>query len=222
MPFLLINKPSGITSHDVIDRIRTITNERTVGHAGTLDPFATGLLIVGVSRSSTKRLSEFLKLDKSYRAVAYLGKTSDTHDVTGIITIKNSTIIPSEETIIQTFSNFSGTIAQIPPMHSAKKINGKKMYELARAGITIPRNPVEVTIFSLTLLSYHYPHVSFQTHVSSGTYIRTLTFDIGQQLQCGAYLNSLERTAIGAIQLTSAVTLSELTSENWQSFTHIL
>jgi tRNA pseudouridine55 synthase len=214
MPFLLVDKPAGITSHDVVDRVRRITGERTVGHAGTLDPFATGLLVVGVGRDCTKRLGEFLGQDKSYEATMVLGASSDTQDGTGVLT-PTSAPLPSQEELTSIMKDFVGPQLQTPPMYSAKKIGGKKLYELARAGEEIARPPVPVTIHELTLLSFDSPCANFSTRCSSGTYVRTIAHDIGAKLGCGAYLETLRRTAIGTIAVAKATALADLTKENW-------
>ncbi len=226
MSFLLINKPAGITSHDVIDRVRRITGERKVGHAGTLDPFATGLLIVAVGRSSTKRLSEFVKLDKSYRAAIHFGGTSDTQDRTGVITTCHPEPAegsrPSQQELEAALKKFTGPQKQTPPMYSAKKVGGKKLYELARAGKTIERDPVDITIHSLELVSYDWPRAVVDVSCTSGTYIRTLGADIGDTLGVGAYLDELERTSIDSHLLNNSVVLKDLTQENWMEHTRDL
>jgi tRNA pseudouridine55 synthase len=214
MPFLLVDKPAGITSHDVVDRVRRITGERTVGHAGTLDPFATGLLIVGVGRDCTKRLGEFLGQDKSYEATMVLGARSDTQDGTGVI-MPTDAPLPSRDELSSVMGAFVGPQLQTPPMYSAKKIGGKKLYELARAGEEIVRPPVPVTIHELQPLSFDAPRATFSTRCSSGTYVRTIAHDIGAKLGCGAYLETLRRTAIGAIPVTDATALANLNKENW-------
>ncbi len=214
--FLLIDKPAGMTSHDVIDRLRRITGIRKIGHAGTLDPFATGLLIVAVERSATKRLGELLKLDKTYVAVAVLGATSDTQDLTGQITQTPDVIAPDGNTVKEALARYAGQIMQTPPMYSAKKIRGKKLYELARKGEEVARAPVPVTIHGLTLDRYAYPELGFTVSCSSGTYIRTLAHDIGQTLGTGAYLRELRRTRISRYDIKDSVTLDDLTSDPWQ------
>jgi tRNA pseudouridine55 synthase len=217
MPFLLVDKPAGITSHTVVDRVRRVTGERRVGHAGTLDPFATGLLIVGVGRDCTKRLGEFLGQDKSYEATMVLGASSDTQDGTGTRTPTNVPL-PSPAELEAVMEKFRGPLLQTPPMYSAKKIGGKKLYELARAGQEVERAPVAVTIHELTLLSHDSPHATFRVRCSSGTYVRTIAHDIGQALGCGAYLETLRRTSIGEIAIGRAVPLDGLTKENWTNF----
>lgn len=219
--FLLINKPENITSHDVVDKIREITGEKKVGHAGTLDPFATGLLIIAIGRESTKQLGKFLKLDKKYRATLKLGSVSDTHDKTGTIVLGSlpTTPHPSNDDIISVVSEFVGKIKQIPPMYSAKKIKGKKLYELARKGIEIERKAVDIEIFSIKIISYKWPELVIDVHCASGTYIRSLAHDIGQKLGVGAYLTNLHRTQIGDYKIKDAHNLDTLKSENWKGYT---
>ncbi len=214
--FLLIDKPAGITSHDVVDRLRRITGVRRIGHAGTLDPFATGLLIVGVGRGATKHLSEMMAKEKIYDGAAVLGATSDTQDGTGEITALTSPTWPSEDALRKTLETFTGNLKQIPPMYSAKKIAGKKLYELAREGIEVARKPAHITIHELDLVSYTPPRFSFRVRCSTGTYVRTLAHDIGAALGTGAYLETLRRTVIGAFDVKNAAQLNDLTPENWQ------
>lgn len=217
MPFLLIDKPAGITSHDVVDRIRRITGERRVGHAGTLDPFATGLLIVGVGRESTKQLDTFLKLDKSYHTTFFLGATADTADRTGVITPTVNVTPQNEMDVHHALEKFRGPISQIPPMYSAKKVGGKKLYELARQGVTIPRQPAAVTIHQLELIHYSWPILELNIVCSSGTYIRSLAYDLGQVLGVGAYVETLTRTSIGNYALANATALADITPTNWHT-----
>jgi tRNA pseudouridine55 synthase len=216
--FLLIDKPEDWTSHDVVAKLRRITKIRTIGHAGTLDPFATGLLLVAVERAATKRLNEFLKLDKTYEATMILGGSSDTQDHTGQITNNHMTEWPTEETVRETMKKFVGSIKQIPPMFSAKKIAGKKLYELARAGQVVERAPVDIVIHSLELTRYSPPEADFITHCASGTYVRTLAHDIGTKLGIGAYLKTLRRTKIGNFDVKDAITIDKLTHENWHDY----
>jgi len=203
-----------------VAKLRGITKIRTIGHTGTLDPFATGLLIVAIGREATKKIDTFLKLDKTYEATMQLGATTDTQDVTGIITKTPNPTNPSETDIGEALTHFTGPISQIPPMFSAKKINGKKLYELARAGQTIERKPNQVTIHQLLVTSYQLLNhqLSFTVHCSSGTYIRTLAHDIGQCLGTGAYLTQLRRTKIGNHDIKDAITINQITADNWQTF----
>jgi tRNA pseudouridine55 synthase len=222
--FLLIDKPEGITSHDVVDRLRRVTGVRRIGHAGTLDPFATGLLIVGVGRGATKRLSEIMGKDKIYEAVAALGATSDTQDKTGIVTerkvkreVRKDGAWPNEAEVKKAMAAFTGRISQVPPMYSAKKVGGRKLYELARAGQEIERKPVEVTIREFAITEYSPPRLGLRVRCSSGTYVRTLAHDLGAALGTGAYLEELRRTAIGDFRVENALKLDAVTAENWQA-----
>jgi tRNA pseudouridine55 synthase len=203
--FLLIDKPAGITSHDVVNHVRRATGVRRVGHGGTLDPFATGLLIIGVGREATRELSAFLGCDKEYEATMVLGAVSDTQDRDGKITATSAAPLPSSEQLKLVLNSFLGKQKQIPPMYSAKKIRGKKLYELARAGQKIDRLPTEITIQAIELLSYNPPQATFRVRCSAGTYVRTLAHDMGQALGCGAYLIELRRTKIGEFSVTDAI-----------------
>ena len=217
--FLLINKPSGPTSHDIIDELRKITGLKKIGHAGTLDPFASGLLIVGVGREATRQLGLFLKMDKTYKATIKLGVSSDTFDRTGKIKKITGYRPTTSYDIEQVLKSFEGKIEQIPPMFSAKKIKGKKLYELARKGQTVNRKPQDVTIYKIKLLATNNSQlVTINVHCSSGTYIRSLAQDIGQKLGTGAILETLVRTAIDRYTLKEAIELDQLNQGNWQKF----
>jgi len=215
--FLLVNKPSGPTSHDIIDQLRRITGIRKIGHAGTLDPFASGLLIVAVGRQATKDINRFVKMDKEYIAELMLGQESDTFDRTGKIKTNPGAKIIEQEKIKKTLERFNGKQKQLPPMYSAKKIGGRKLYDLARRGQTIERAPADIEIFELTQISYDWPKLKIKIRVSSGTYIRTLAHDLGQALGAGALVSELERTAINGYNLTEAGNLETL-GKNWQSY----
>lgn len=216
--FLLIDKPEGITSHDVVDRLRRITGIRRIGHAGTLDPFATGLLLVGVGRGATKRLSEVMGKDKTYEAVATLGATSATQDRTGTVTPSPAPPAgwPSETAVREAMARFLGPQKQVPPMYSAKKVAGRKLYELAREGKEIERKPADVTIHAFDLVRYAPPSLSFRVRCSSGTYVRTLAHDLGHALGVGAYLASLRRTSIGDFLVENAAKLEAVTPQDWR------
>ncbi len=213
--YLLINKPAGPTSHDIIDALRRLTGLAKIGHAGTLDPFASGLLICAVGREATKSIAKFVKLDKEYIATLHLGAVSDTHDKTGKIISRPTASQPALEAINAVIARFIGPQEQLPPMYSAKKINGRKLYELARSGKVVERQPSNIEIFNLAVLNYSWPHLSLKINCSSGTYIRSLAFDLGEGLGCGAYVAELQRTAIGQYRLEQAITLAELTTINW-------
>ena len=219
--FLLINKPPNITSHDVIDRLRQITSIQKIGHAGTLDPFATGLLIVAIGRESTKKLNQLLKLDKIYQATLQLGAVSDSYDKTGLIQLTTDNKQLTTKKIQETLKNFIGPQLQTPPPFSAKKINGQKAYNLARKGLVPKLKPQKINIYNIklnkSLITNYYLLIT--VHCSSGTYIRRLAHDIGKKLGSGAYLEKLRRTQIGTFKLKDAISLNKLTKNNWQKFT---
>ena len=215
--FLLINKRSGPTSHDVVDSLRIITGIRKIGHAGTLDPFASGLLLMALGRQATKRIDQFVKKDKTYIATLGLGTTTDTYDRKGV-KIEKDCIKPDEEKIKKVLNDFIGEQEQIPPMFSAKKIKGKKLYELARKGIEIERKPSQINIYNIKLLNFSWPVLKLEVHCSTGTYIRSLANDIGEKLNCGAYLEELERTKIGDFDIKKAYEVDNLTKDNWKGF----
>ena len=197
---IFVDKPSGMSSFGAVARVRRLLSEREghkvkVGHTGTLDPFATGLLIL-LAGKATKKAPELTKLDKVYEATIRLGATSSTGDPEGEITITDKKPEISREKIIETLAQFVGEIEQIPPAFSAIKINGQRAYKLARAGKAVEMPKRKVTIYELELLDYASPFLKIRTHVSSGTYIRTLAEDIGEALGCGAYTTELRRTKI--------------------------
>lgn len=215
--FLLINKPKDWTSFDVIAYLRQALKIKKIGHAGTLDPFATGLLIVGVGRESTKKLDEFKNLPKTYIATIKLGATSDTQDSTGVITISRGatrdpdfTSGPTKKDVKNTIKKFIGKQMQLPPMHSAKKINGKRLYKLARKGIDIEREPNEIEIYDIKLLDYVYPRLEISVNCGAGTYIRALAYDIGETLKTGAYCDELKRTKIGEYDIVDAMDVKDV------------
>lgn len=217
--FLLIDKPKGLTSFDVVAKLREITGEKKIGHSGTLDPLATGLLIVGVGKDSTKKLSYFLKEDKEYEALIVLGEERDTDDILGKrrdIVFENKT--PLKEDLLDALNSFLGKIEQIPPSFSAIKISGKKAYELARVGKESSLKPKKVVVYSIELLDYKYPELLIHCRVSSGTYIRSIARDLGRVLKTGAYVKELRRIAIGKNRVSEAVTLDKINSYNWKSF----
>lgn len=213
---LLIDKPAGITSHDVVDKVRRIYKTRRVGHGGTLDPFATGLLLVGVG-SQTKKLHDVVGLDKTYEATAQLGGTSDTYDLTGVVVARPTSHVPRREDIEEALAKFRGTIEQKAPAYSAKKVGGQKLYELARKGVDVEylRPTKKVDITELVITDYNWPVLKFRVTCSSGTYIRSLAHDIGEQLGCGAYLKELRRTRIGPYKLKDAKSLEDLLTGDW-------
>lgn len=208
---LLINKPSGPTSHDIVDEVRLIMNKRRVGHTGTLDPFAEGLLIILVGREETRQQAKFLNMDKIYEATITLGEERNTGDVTGYkIQTNSKSQIPNLNKIEKILKKFEGKQMQIPSQFSAKKIKGRKAYELARKGEKVKLKPKKIKIYYIKLLNYKYPELKIKTKVSSGTYIRALARDIGRMLNTGAYVKELKRTQIGKYKLKKAKTLEEL------------
>ena len=208
--YLLINKPKGPTSHDVIYRVRRIAKTKKVGHTGTLDPMATGLMVVCIG-SATKAADYITNGNKAYLATMKLGFVSDTLDSTGNITPLPYKEI-SEEELRNVFSSFVGEYAQTPPMYSAKKIEGKKLYELARKGEIIERKAVCVNIIQLDIKSIQNDTITFYVECSKGTYIRSLIDDIGKKLNYGAIMTELKRVKSGQFSIDSskAYTLEEL------------
>lgn len=208
---IIIDKPSDWTSHDVVAKLRGILHERRTGHGGTLDPMATGVLPVFVGRAT--RAVEFIEnADKEYIAGIKFGCTTDTQDVTGnILTTAECSI--TENDLLRILPEFTGIIAQIPPMYSAIKQNGKKLYELARKGIETERKPRNITVFELELLEWRENEASLRVVCSKGTYVRTLCHDIGTRLGCGAVMSSLIRTRVGEFRLENAVKLENASAD---------
>lgn len=216
--FILINKPVGPTSHDVVNILRRIIGIKKIGHAGTLDPFASGLLIMAIGREATREISKFVKLDKEYIATLHLGAVSDTYDRTGKVESVECRVLSDElkrEVIIRALEKFIGKQRQVPPMYSAKKVGGKKLYELARKGVQIERKAERIEIYDIKLLKYKWPLVKIKVRCSSGTYIRSLAHDIGKALGCGAYLKELERTAIGKYSVKDAKEIAGMKEDTW-------
>ncbi|MBI1907899.1 tRNA pseudouridine(55) synthase TruB [Candidatus Uhrbacteria bacterium] len=217
---LFSDKPSGMTSHDVIDRLRRITGERTIGHAGTLDPFATGLLLVAVGRESTRELQHFVGLDKEYVADIRLGQTSTTLDPEGKVT-DGPAVELSSALVVEAMQSLTGPLLQIPPMHAAIKVGGKKLYELARQGKEIVREPRPVTVYEFALLSdpstiHHTPcTITCRIRCSSGTYVRALARDLGAALGTVGYLPALRRTKVGPFSVEEAKKIDECSPQNW-------
>lgn len=189
---------------DVVAKLRGILREKTIGHAGTLDPFATGLLIVGAGREATKRLEEYKNLEKEYEVTMKFGFVSDSYDRDGVIIQHSGARSVTREELEKILDNYRGEIQQIPPMFSAKKIGGKRLYKLARQGIEIERKPATITIFNLEILEFNSDSARLRVICSPGTYIRSLVHDIGQDLGVGAYAAELVRTRIGEYTLDQA------------------
>lgn len=208
---LNIDKPAGLTSHDVVNRVRRLLGLRRVGHAGTLDPLATGVLLVCTGRAT--RLVEYVTaLPKSYRAVIELGKETSTYDAEGEVTATKMVAVSRPE-LEQTLSQFQGTIDQMPPLYSAIKQGGQPLYKLARQGVAVVRQARPVTIYEIQILAWESPRVELVVNCSAGTYIRSLAHDLGQALGCGGYLAALRRLAVGPFTAEQAVTLDGLTPE---------
>ena len=204
-----LNKPKGITSQKATTEVKKLLKAKKAGHAGTLDPAATGVLLICINRA-TRLASYFSSLDKEYNAVIKLGETTDTQDSQGIVIEKTDRIEVDETLIKNTLKSFEGEIMQEPPMYSALKYEGKPLYKYARKGIDIPRNPRKVHIYFIKVLNINIPFVSFKTVCSKGTYIRTLCDDIGKKLGTGAHLFELERTAIGPFRLEDSMKIDNL------------
>lgn len=208
--FLNIYKPKGLTSHDVVARLRKLTKVRQIGHTGTLDPFATGVLPICIGKAT--RLIEYLDDDKEYLATVQFGKNTTTYDLEGEITATFDKKV-TEEDVKNTLKAFEGEISQIPPIYSAIKVNGKKLYDYARQGQDIEIKPRKVTISKIELKEFDKTSQSAKITVacSKGTYIRSIAYDLGAKLGCGGYLTALERTQAGKFQVNTAIKLEDLT-----------
>jgi tRNA pseudouridine55 synthase len=206
---LNLDKPRGPTSHDIVNRVRALTSIRRVGHAGTLDPMASGVLLVCIGRAT--RVSEYLMAgQKTYRARVRLGTTTDTYDAEGEIVKTSDPSKTSRREIETALERFCGTIEQVPPMYSAIKHKGQPLHKLAREGIEIERKPRKVDIFRAELTTWEPPEFTIEVACSPGTYIRSLAHDLGQALGCGAHLTELVRQASGTFLLDDAITLETL------------
>ncbi len=205
---LLLDKPLGMSSAQALAKAKWLLNAQKAGHTGTLDPFATGLLPLCFGEA-TKFAQDLLDADKTYETVVHLGITTDTGDTEGTI-LAQQTVDVTVAQIESVLEQFRGPISQVPPMHSALKRDGKPLYEYARAGITLEREARNVTIHQLDLLAYDAPMLRLRVACSKGTYIRVLGEDIGAALGCGAHLSALRRTVIGALNVSSALTLDQL------------
>ncbi len=206
---LVVNKSTGMTSHDVIDQLRRILLTRRIGHAGTLDPGAEGILLACVNKAT--KVAQFLTdYDKEYEAVIKLGITTDTYDGEGEITGTNEDLQMSPDEIRDAIRSFMGWIQQTPPLYSAIKYNGKRLYQYARANRKVEARKREVEIKALEILDVKMPLVHLKIACSKGTYIRSLAFDLGEKLGCGAHLFSLRRTRVGPFRLEEALSLESI------------
>ncbi|MCC6793337.1 MAG: tRNA pseudouridine(55) synthase TruB [Thermomicrobiales bacterium] len=207
--YLVIDKPAGWTSHDVVARVRRLTGERKVGHAGTLDPAATGVLPVAVGLA-TRSLEFLSESSKSYLAEITFGVRTDSYDGDGTVLAVEPAVNLTEEDVLRSVMSFAGRQTQLPPMHSAIKIGGRRLYELARRGEEIEREPREITVHELQLIAWSPPVATVYIDCSKGTYIRSIAHDLGARLRCGAYLSNLVRLRTGPFTLDDAWTLDEL------------
>ncbi|NQT40109.1 MAG: tRNA pseudouridine(55) synthase TruB [Planctomycetes bacterium] len=210
---LNINKPKEITSRDVVDRVQRVGGRTKTGHAGTIDPLGTGVLIVGLGRAT--RLIEYVqRLPKQYRATFLLGRESDTEDVDGKVTVLTDPPQPSLQEITDAAEALQGHILQRPPAYSALRIEGRRAYRLARAGEQVDLAPREVVVHRIEVTGYDYPELSLEVECGSGTYIRSLGRDLAHSLGTAAVMSAIERTAIGHFRLADAVDLADLCREN--------
>lgn len=215
--FVNINKPKGMTSHDVVANVRRLTGIRQIGHTGTLDPFAEGVLPICIGRAT--RLIEYLEDDKAYLATVQFGSNTDTYDIDGQVTQTFDKKVTREE-IEAILDDFRGEIEQMPPIYSAIKVNGKKLYEYARKGEEVEIKPRSVVIEKLELVDFDAAAQTAQLEVkcSKGTYIRSLAFDIGKKLGAGAHLSALVRTQAGRFKLENSITLQKLVFEEVKNY----
>ena len=203
-----IYKEAGFTSHDVVAKLRGIVKQKKIGHTGTLDPDAVGVLPVCFG-SATKLCDMMTDKTKEYEAIMRLGVKTDTQDLSGRV-LEECKVCVSKEAVEAAIMHFVGGYEQIPPMYSALKVNGKKLYELARQGREVERQPRHVDILSINILEMNLPDVRFVVSCSKGTYIRTLCADIGDKLACGAAMAALKRTRVGSFKIEDAITLSKV------------
>lgn len=210
LPFGFINvcKPEGMTSHDVVAKLRRVTKIKQIGHTGTLDPFATGVLPIAIGKAT--RLIEYLEDDKEYLATVQFGKNTKTYDLDGEITEVFSKTVTQDE-VIEALKSFEGEISQLPPIYSAIKVNGKKLYEYARQGEDVQIKPRKVFISKIELKDFNVENQSAKILIgcSKGTYIRSIAFDLGSKLGCGGYLTALERTKAGHFEIENSINLDD-------------
>lgn len=206
---LLVDKPQGITSHDVVAKMRRVFQMKKIGHAGTLDPMATGLLLILVGKA-TKTSQYLMSLDKEYTGTIKLGEVTDSQDADGEIVMTKPVPRLTEATVAKVMNTFIGDQYQTPPMFSAKKINGQKLYNLARQGKEVSREPRFIHISRYEITAFELPEVSFIVRSSKGAYIRTLAHDLGERLGCGGHLSALRRTAVGQFRVEASNTIETI------------
>ena len=220
---LVIDKPDGMTSHDVVAKVRRSLKVKKVGHAGTLDPMATGVLVCLVGKA-TKLFDQFVAFDKVYRATMILGLVTDSADTQGEVISKKEFHAVTQQQLEDVLQEFRGELEQVPPMYSAVKHKGKKLYELARQGIVVEREAKPIRIDELRIERFTPPEVDIYVACSKGTYIRQLAHDIGERLGCGACISRIQRVAVGKYTLDEAVTLEEIHEShirNWENPTAV-
>lgn len=206
---LLVDKPRGITSHDVVAKMRRIFHIKKVGHAGTLDPMATGLLLILIGKA-TKASQYLMSMDKQYTGTIRLGQITDSQDADGEMLEERNVPKLLKEKVLAEMKTFIGDQYQTPPMFSAKKINGQKLYKLARQGKTVEREPRVIHISSFVLTDFALPELSFLVGTSKGAYVRTIAHDLGERFGCGGHLNKLRRTAVGQFRVEKSTTIESL------------
>jgi tRNA pseudouridine55 synthase len=213
---ICVDKPAGLSSHDVVREVRRLTGIRRVGHTGTLDPTATGVLLICIGRAT--RLAEYVVgLPKQYETTIRLGQETDTYDSEGNILAERPVTV-TRSALLKALDRFRGPIDQTPPMFSAVKRGGQPLYKRARRGEVLPRPPRRVTIYELELLAWESPDLQVKVVCSTGTYIRSLAHDLGQELGCGGHVRALRRTAVGRFVVADAVALGDLSAANWPAF----
>lgn len=206
---LLLDKPTGYSSNQVLQRVKWLFQAKKAGHGGTLDPLATGMLVICFGRA-TRELSWSLASDKTYEVVARLGIKTTTGDAEGEVVAVQESPPFSEARLLEVLAQFQGEITQIPPMYSALKHRGVPLYELARKGVTVDRQPRQILVHIIRLIRYEHPNLSLLVQCTKGTYIRTLIEDIGEQLGCGAHVSQLRRTKVGYFEPAKMITLNQI------------
>jgi len=214
---MIVNKPAGMTSHDVVSIARKKLKMRRIGHAGTLDPLATGVLVLLLGQG-TKLFEQFVSFDKEYRATLILGRRTSSADIEGNQIEENPYDAVTREDVVRVFHSLLGAGEQLPPMVSAVRVKGQRLYELARKGLIVERKPREIRIDKIELLRFDPPYVEFLLACSKGTYVRTFAEDVGKKLGCGACICQIERTQVGPYHIQDAVALDEIGGDYVKDF----